>query len=175
MNFIAELKKLLGEEEPSPLDPLAELARAHAELLEALNKNSSGISLQVEEIYDIVKESNENAREVKSAAKRESTLLTAMIAINDLLDSMFKYIQYAGGTHSEAITAKRAEALNACSLEKIGLLGQHLDPRIHTVATAEYSGAPAETVIRILENGYMYRGNVVRKATVIVSKGSENV
>ena len=175
MNFIAELKKLLGEEDNPPVDPLAELARAQADLLEALYKNGSGISLQVEEIYDIVKESDENAREVKSAAKRESTLLSALIAMSDLLDSMLQYPQYAGGAHFEAIAAKRDEALHACSLEKIGSLGQQLDPRIHTVATAEYNGSPVESVIRILESGYMYRGNIIRKATVIISKGSENI
>ena len=173
MNFAAELKKLLEAEEIPPIDPVAELARAQAELFEAIHKSNSGISLQVEEIYDIIKESDENAREVRNAAKRESALLGAIIVINDLADSMLPYIQQIGAVHAETIAAKRDETLKACGLEKLGMPGQRLDPRIHTVASAENSDAPLETIIRILETGYMYHENVIRKATVIISKGRE--
>ena len=174
MNFAAELKKLLEAEESPPTDPLAELSRAQAELLEAIHKTDSGISLQVEEIYDIVKESDENAKEIKNAAKRESALLGALIAVTDLLDSLLQHIQHTGAAHVETIAAKMDEALNACGLEKLGFIGQQLDPRQHSVASAEFSGAPLESVVRVLENGYMYRGNVIRKAAVIISKGSES-
>jgi len=173
MNFATELKKLLEAEEFPPDDPLAELARAQTELLDAIYKNNSGVSLQVEEIYDIVKDSDEKAREAKNAVKREGVLIGALVAVNDLLDSLLQYVQQTGAVHAEAVAAKRDEALNACSLEKYGALGQQLDPRIHTVASAEVSGAPLESVIRVLENGYIYHGNVIRKATVIISKGLE--
>ena len=69
MNFTAELQKLLKAENSPPVDPLAELARAQAGFLEGIHKNGAGISLQIEEIYDIVKESSKNAKEVKNAAK----------------------------------------------------------------------------------------------------------
>ena len=174
MNFAAELKKLLETEEFPPNDPLTELARVQEEMLDAIYKNNSGISLQVEEIYDIIKESDENVKEVKSAAKRESALLGTLIVINDLLDSLLQHMQNSGAVHAEAVAAKMDEALNNCDLEKFGSLGQQLDPRFHTVASAENSDAPLESVIRVLENGYIYRGNVVRKATVNISKGSEH-
>jgi molecular chaperone GrpE (heat shock protein) len=63
--------------------------------------------------------------------------------------------------------------MKACSLEQLGFLGERLDPRLHTVASAEYSSAPLESVIRVLESGYVYRDRVVRKATVVLSKGVE--
>ena len=174
MDFAAELKKLLDAEENPPFDPIFELAKAQAGMLEALNKTEAGISLQVEEIYDIVKETDENAKEVKSAAKRESQLLGGLVALNDLLDGMLRHIQAGGAEHAAPIEAKRQDTLNSFGLERHGSPGGHLDPRIHTVASAEYSDAPVESIIDILECGYVYRGSVIRKATVIISKGREN-
>ena len=172
MDFAAELEKLLSAEESPPIDPLVELVRAHAGALKDIHKGSSGISMQVEEIYDIVKESDENAKETKNAAKRESLLLNAFFIVNDLLDSLLFNPLLAGGVHTEALAAKREETLQACGIERIGCRGQMLDPRIHTVASAEESEAQRETVTRVLESGYLYRGNVARKATVIISKGA---
>ena len=175
MDFAAELQKLLDAEESPPFDPLVEVARAHEEMLGAISKSGAGISMQIEEIYDIVKEENENSKELKNAAKRESQLRASLIAMTDLLDSLLQYNQNSVAVHAEAIAAKREETLNACGIERIGNLGQVLDPRMHTVASAEESEAPFESVTRVLESGYLYNVNVARKATVIISKGSENV
>ena len=174
MDFAAELNKLLLAEDDPPVDVLAELTKAHLTLLEALRKTGSDVSLQVEEIYDIVKESDENAKEVKNAAKREQQLLTCFIVVCDMLDGLLQFIQSSGADHAAAIAAKRDEALKACGLEMFDGLGSYLDPRFHTVAGAEFGDAPPEQVIGVLENGYAYRGSVVRKATVIISKGREN-
>ena len=174
MDFEAELKKLIAEEESPLLDPLAELAQAHNGMLEAIHKTGADISLQVEEVYDIIKEADGNAKEVKNSAKRETLLLGGMIAINDLLESLLLFIKSTGAVQTETIAAKREEALKACGLEAVDSIGQRLDPRFHTVASAEYSEAPPESVTRVLESGYIYRGNVIRKATVMISKGSEN-
>ena len=173
MDFDAELQKLLEAEEYPPVDPLEELVAAQAKLMEDVRKINSDISLQVEEVYDIVKEADENAKEVKNAAKREDTLLGSLILVNDLVDGLLQFIQYAGAAHVEALAAKREAALNISGLERLGAPGEHLDPRFHTVANAEYCDAPQESITRVLESGYVYRDNVLRKATVIISKGSE--
>ena len=187
MDFAAELKKLLDAEDNPPTDPLAELTLTQARLLEGIYKDGSDISrllegiyktgsdisLQVEEVYDIVKEADENAKEVRSAAKRESQLLGGLIAISDLLDDILDSFQYGNSVHSGVIAAKRDEILDACGLEKYESLGRQLDPRLHTVVSAECSDAPVESVTRVLESGYMYRGNVIRRATVIISKGKQ--
>ena len=174
MDFRIELKKLMDAEETTPLDPLTELSRAQMGLFEAIQKTGTGISLQVEEVYDIVKEADENTRELKSAGKRESSLLSSLIAMSDIVDSLLQHMQSAAEVHAATIAAKRADTLSGCKLEMYDGMGERLDPRYHTVATAEFSDAPSETVIKTLESGYIYRGNVIRKATVIISKGSEN-
>ena len=174
MNFEAELNNLLEAEEIFPLSPLEEIARAQLDLLEGVRKHSANVSLQVEEIYDIVKESDDNARELKSAARRENQLLTGLVAIDDLLDSLLRYLRSSDLGDTEMIAAQRESALNRCGIELLGVLGERLDPRIHTVANAEHDDAPLETVIRILENGFAYRGKIFRKASVIISMGGEN-
>jgi len=171
MNFAVELQRLLQAENPPPVDPISELMKTQTGVLDSILKNGDNLSLQVEEIYDIIKDSDENAREVKSAAKRENTLLSGFVAMSDLTDGLLQYLQ----EHSGTITAKKDEIMNACGVERLGLVGERLDPRTHTVAAAEFSDAPIESVIRVLEHGYAYRGKVVRKATVILSKGAEIV
>jgi predicted acetyltransferase len=66
MDFQTELQKLIDEETSPPLDPIIEIAKAQATVLGEIKKREENISLQVEEIYDIVKESDENAQKVKS-------------------------------------------------------------------------------------------------------------
>ena len=170
MDFAAELQKLLHAEEPPPIDPLAELAQAQTELLDSIQKNGANLSLQMEEVYDIIKDADENAREVKAAAKRENMLLSGLVAMGDLLDNLLPYMQ----EHGQTIAAKKEDAMSACGLERLGYIGERLDSRLHTVASAEYSGAPPESIIRVLESGYAYNGKIIRKATVILSKGAEN-
>lgn len=175
MDFAAELEKLLQAEESPPLDLLEELAMTQAELLGSLQEllgsqqqNNESLSLQVEEIYDIVKESDENAKEVKAAAKRENMLVNGLISLCDLVDGLLPHLQ----EHSRTVDAKKMEAVDACGLEPLGFPGERLDPRLHTVAGAEYSDAPMESVIRVLESGYAYHEKLIRKATVILSKGA---
>ena len=174
MDFAAELNSLLLAEVEPPVDVLAELTKAHLTLLEALRKTGSDVSLQVEEIYDIVKDSDENAKEVRNAAKREQQLLGSFIIVSDMLDGLLQFIQPSGAGHAATIAAKRDEALKACGLERFDGLGSFLDPRFHTVAGAEFYDAPPEHVIGVLECGYVYRGSVIRKAAVIISKGRED-
>ena len=174
MDFAAELKKLLNAEESPPTDPLIEITQAQAKLLEGLQKTCSDISLQTEEVYDIVKEADEHERETRDAEKCEAQLLGSLIEMNDLLDSLLYFFRFSDESHIRAINAKRDEILSGSGLERYDGVGWLLDPRRHKVASAEHSDAPLESVIRALESGYTYQGNVIRKATVIVSKGKES-
>ena len=172
MDYFAErLQKLLDEEETIPADPLLELTAAQLQLFDVISKNNTDISLQIEEIYDIVKDADENAKRAKNAAKRESRLLESLIASLDLLEGLSQYMRDTGTEHWVTIDAKIEEILRFCGLEKTAALGQRLDPKLHTVAAAQEDELPKESIIRILESGYEYEGKPIRKATVIVSKG----
>ena len=170
MDFAAELHKLLRAEESPLLDPLAELARAQKGHMDTIQKNGASLSLQMEEIYDMIRETDDNAKEVRAMEKRETLLLSGLVVISDLLDTVLPYVQ----EHNQTVNAKKEEVLKACGLERLGFPGERLDPRLHTVASAEYNSAPLESVIRVLENGYAYHGKIIRRATVILSKGAED-
>ncbi|MFA6213794.1 MAG: nucleotide exchange factor GrpE [Candidatus Micrarchaeia archaeon] len=64
------------------------------------------------------------------------------------------------------------------SFEKEGLLpmkleGEKLDPFRHEVALREDSAAPEGTIVRVIKQGYLYRGEVLQHAMVSVSSGKK--
>ena len=173
MDYLTELQKLLKEEDAPVLDSHLELSQSQLKLMEAIYKRNTDISMQVEEIYDIIKDADQNANEVASAARRERLLLESLMSLNDLLGDVLLVLSDTHFEHLEAISGKVEEILDICNLEITTALGQRLDPRIHEVVAAESSDEPVEAVIRILEHGYEYREKVLRKGKVIVSKGWE--
>jgi molecular chaperone GrpE (heat shock protein) len=59
-------------------------------------------------------------------------------------------------------------------MTRLGEEGQLLDPEIHRVQTAAASPLPREHVARVLQSGYRYLGDVLRRAAVIISTGEES-
>ena len=56
-------------------------------------------------------------------------------------------------------------------LEEIQAVGKPFDPMFHEAALHRPDGAnPADTVIEVLQKGYLFKGKVVRHAMVVVSK-----
>ena len=171
MDFKTELQKLIDEEISPPLDPIIEIAKAQAAILGEIKKREENISLQVEEIYDIVKETDENAQKVKSMEKSKLLLIESMVNIVDLLDTVLSAARENDEPYTSAITAKLEESLHACGLERLGVIGEHIDHRHHEIISAEFSTLPFETVVKVIQSGFIYNGKPVRKAAVIVSKG----
>jgi molecular chaperone GrpE (heat shock protein) len=175
MDFQTKLQKLIDEEISPPLDPIIEIAKAQATLLGEIKKREENISLQVEEIYDIVKESDENALKVKSLEKSKLLLIESMVNIVDILDTVLSAAKKNDEPFINAITVKLEESLHACGLERLGVTGEHIDYRLHEVISAEFSSLPFETVIKVIRSGFCYNEKLVRKAAVIVSKGENSV
>jgi len=175
VDFNDELQKLLDAEKTPPLDPLVEIAQAQAEALEEIRRRNADLSLQVEEIYDIIKDADENAKELKLAERRENALLGSLISTTGILDNLLEYLRRAGAEGVEPLAAQHEAALISCGLERLGFPGERLDPRLHTVISAEFNEAPLETVVQTVESGYQYRGKVIRKAAVIISKGADTL
>jgi molecular chaperone GrpE (heat shock protein) len=180
INFEVELNKLLAREsEPLPQSELTELAAAERELLTALCKKNNDLSLQVEEIYDLVKEGD--ARVLQEALEAEKNragqLAGAAMGLCDLLEDFCAYARQSGRGDLEyqaRLLWKNSNALlEGCGITRLGEEGQGLDPAIHTVQAAVPSDLPRECVTRVLRTGYRYLGAVVRRAVVVVSAGPE--
>jgi molecular chaperone GrpE (heat shock protein) len=178
INFEAELNKLLSRETGGfPEYEFTELAAAGRELLADLNKKQTDTSLQIEEIYDLVKEQGLLRETVMEEKARADQLVMAAIGLADLLED---FCAYAGQSGNEALK-DQAKLLweNAggillnCGILCFGEEGQTLDPRIHTVKASADSSLPQEQVVRVLQSGYVYKNTVIRKAAVVVSRRQE--
>jgi molecular chaperone GrpE (heat shock protein) len=179
LNFEAELNKLLEREsEALPQSELAELAAAEQKMLASLNQKQTDLSLQIEEIYDLAKEADTRVlQETLEAEKtRANRLAGAAVGLSDMLED---FCAYAAKSGSEELAAQArllwknsGTLLEGCGITRLGEEGQALDQEIHTVKAAAPSPLPREHVVRVLQSGYRYLGEVVRKAAVQVSTGT---
>jgi molecular chaperone GrpE (heat shock protein) len=179
IDFEAELNTLLSRETGmSPDHEAAALAAADWELLAELNKKQSDTSLQIEEIYDLVKE-QVFLRETAAAEKaRADRLVLAAIGMADLLEDFCAYAGQSGRGElkheAELLWEKAGGILSGCGILRFGEEGQPLNPRIHRVEASAESAVPREQVIRVLQSGYQYQDTRIRKAAVVVSRGRED-
>jgi molecular chaperone GrpE (heat shock protein) len=181
MNFEAELDKLLSRETGAlPQYEFAELAAAGRELLAELNKKQTDVSLQIEEIYDLVKE--QDTRTLRDAVNAEKTranqMVFAAIALADLLEDFYAYTGQIGNEelkHQAKLLWENADGILADrGIFRFGEEGQPMNPRIHTVKASAESPLPRERVVRVLQSGYLYQNVLLRKAAVVVSRGQED-
>jgi molecular chaperone GrpE (heat shock protein) len=179
MDFKAELDKLLARETGSfPENEGAGLAAADRELLAELNKKQDDTSLQIEEIYDLVKEQG-LLRETLGAEKtRADRLAMAAMGLSDLLEDFYAY---AGQSDSgelrhqaQLLWEKAGGLLSGCGIVRFGEAGEPLNPRMHRVEASAESTFPREQIIRVLQSGYLYQNALIRKTAVVVSRGQDN-
>jgi molecular chaperone GrpE (heat shock protein) len=180
LNFEDELKKLLSRETGRlPQYEFAELAAAGQEFLAELNKKQTEVSLQIEEIYDVVKEQDTRIfREKADAEKtRANHLVFTAIGLSDLLEDFCSYARQSGSDelkHQAAVMWENAGAMLAeRGIFRFGEEGQPMNPQIHTVKASADSPFPKEQVVQVLQSGYLYQNALVRKAAVVVSRGQQ--
>jgi molecular chaperone GrpE (heat shock protein) len=177
LNFEDELNKLLSQTGSFLHHELAELAAADQELLAELNKKQTGTSLQIEEIYDLVKEQGFLRETVAAEKARADQLVLAAMGLSDLLEDFYAFAKQSGGgelqSQAKLLWEKAGGILSGNGILRFGEEEQPLDPRLHTVKAAAGSSLPREQVIQVLQSGYVYHNTLLRKAAVVVSRGPE--
>jgi len=68
---------------------------------------------------------------------------------------------------------KLRKSFEAEGMQPMKLEGEKLDPFRHEVALREDSGAPEGTIVRVIKQGYLYKGEVLQHAIVSVSSGTK--
>jgi molecular chaperone GrpE (heat shock protein) len=178
LDFEAELDKLLScEADALPQYEFAELAAAAQVFLAELNKKQTDVSLQIEEIYDLVKE--QDTRILQEAVNAERTranhLVFAAISLSDLLEDFYAYARQSGSEelkHQAKLLWENAGGiLSGRNIFRFGEEGQPLNPQIHTVKASVESPLSRERVVQVLQSGYMYQNALLRKAAVVISRG----
>ena len=181
LDFETELNKLLSREtEQIPRYEFAqavEMAALGQELLTDLQKKQTDVSLQVEEIYDLLKEQNtKGLQEALEAEKnRADKLARTAIALCDLLEDFCAYARLSGSEElkhqADILRTQSGRYLADNNIIRFGEEGQPLNPQIHTVQKGVESPLPREQVLEVLQSGYVYKNALVRKAAVVVSLG----
>jgi molecular chaperone GrpE (heat shock protein) len=178
LNFEAELNKLLSRETGElPRCELAELAAAGRELLAELARKQAGTSLQIEEIYDLVKEQGFLREALAAERARADRLVLAAVSLSDLLEDFCAYARRSGNGElqgqAELLWKNAGEILLDRGIIRFGEEGQALDTGIHTVKASAESSLPRERVVEVLQSGYAYQNTLLRKAAVVLSRGEE--
>lgn len=180
LDFQKELDKLLSHEsEITSHTELEALTNAGKQLLTALNKKQADISMQVEEIYDMVREADTSDMRdtLRSETARADRLAKTVIGLCNIMEDFCAFAMQSGSDelNSQAMMMwKNSNALlEECAITRLGEVGQRLNPDIHKVQSVSASEVPREHVAMVLQSGYRYMGTVARKAVVIVSMGME--
>jgi molecular chaperone GrpE (heat shock protein) len=179
VDFETELAKLLDKEEVPPQDETAELTGVLQYLLNAFNKKQTEYSLQLEEIYDTLKSQDTQVLQASLAAEgqRANHLALTALGLSDNLEHFCAYARQSGTeelrAQAEILWNNSANLLAGCGILRLGNEEEPFDPRIHQVQGAIASALPRERVVQVLQSGYGYLGTVLRKATVLLSRGPE--
>jgi molecular chaperone GrpE (heat shock protein) len=178
INFEAELDKLLSRESGGlSCHELAEFAAADRELLTALARKQTDFSLQIEEIYDLVKERELLQKNAQTEKDRADRLVQAALSLSDLLEDFYAYAGQSGDGalqhQAKLLWESAGSILSGCGILRFGERGQTLDPRLHTVKAGVESPLPKEQVVELLRSGYAYQDFVIRRAAVVVSRGMD--
>jgi molecular chaperone GrpE (heat shock protein) len=178
LNFEDELDKLLAREtERLPCSEAAGLAAAGREFLAELHKKQTDLSLQVEEIYDLVKEQDtQGLRDTVDAERaRANQLVFAAMGLSDLLEDFCIYAARSGSEelkHQAGLLWEHSGGiLKGQGILRFGAAGELLNPQIHTVKASVDSDFPREQVVEVLQSGYAYQNRLLKKAAVVVSRG----
>lgn len=177
-DFKQELNKLLEQEtQPLPMDTLTEAALAEQKILASLGKRQSELSMQVEEIYDIVENIDNAALQeaMQTEKQRADTLAGTVVSLCDVLEDFCAFARDSGDAEldkqARMMWSNTGRLLERSGFVRIGEVGQRLDPEIHTVRAAAASSVPREHVAQVLQSGYRYMGVVARRAVVLLSEG----
>lgn len=66
--------------------------------------------------------------------------------------------------------AKCAEAFKSLGVEEIDALGKPFDPEMHSAVMKQASDAESDTIVTVLQKGYILNEKIIRHATVIVAE-----
>lgn len=178
LDFKQELTKLLEQEtRPLPKDELVEIALAGQKMLMSLGKKQSELSIQFEEIYDIVVNMDTTALQeaMLTEKQRAGILAGTVVGLCDIIEDFCAFARSSGDAEldkqARMMWDNSGSMLERCGFARLGEDDQPLDPEIHAVQSAVVSSVPREHVVQVLQSGYRYLGAVARRAVVVLSKG----
>lgn len=163
-------RKKLAAEGAQPKPAKADLRGALAETRSRTARLERGLEVQLEQARLL--------REQLSGYDIHLNVLTALTDIVDVVDRLAADSERDADSlrvEVRKLSGRLSGALNGVAdMELIGTLGEVADPATHKVeAVRDMAGISQDVVIKVVERGIRYRGDVIRPASVIVSSGKE--
>jgi len=172
---------------PEPVEPQGEVVNldnppSAVDSIPSLEESLRTAELKAAEHYDAwlrAKAETENVRrraaedatkERKFAAER---FATAMLPVKDSLEAALGVENAALETLRSGVelTLKQLQqAFQSASLVEVAPLGERFDPNRHQAVSVVEAEAEPNTVVQVLQKGYLLHERVIRPAMVIVSK-----
>jgi len=154
-------------DEPSEMTQ-AEIEQAFAELTERL--------LRLTAEFDNYKKRTAKEKEAL-ALQSEARLMLRMLPIYEELGLAEKEVAKLPDGEARKgtlmVLAKLRKGFESDGLQPMKLEGEKYDPFRHEVALREESDAPEGEIVRVIKQGYLYKGAVLQHAIVSVSSGKK--
>lgn len=194
-----ELARAERDAEPQP-DDTAELegvvegveaSEADAEALE--NPEADALAVRVEELEQALAESKDQAARAAAEAQnvrrraeqdvekaRKFALEKFVKELLPVIDSLEKALESmqegASEVHREGVSMTlklQLDVLNKFGVEAVDPQGEPFDPQVHEAMTmVPNSEVEPNTVIEVMQKGYLLNGRLVRPAMVVVSQAA---
>lgn len=185
-----ELEVEKEDEREESYGELNDLLHMFTKTYEKMGKEQYKTANGVEEILDILEENNEKSKEeqdtIKELKEREQSkdseikvMLSTLIGVADIFDYMNTFVLQKGSeilkTQFKLVEEQLVEKLSQSSITILGIEGVEFDTNLHKVIVVEnYKDKPEGIILKVIRKGYMYKGELLRKAEIVINKRGNN-
>jgi len=136
-----------------------------------LLKRQNSVNFKLDELQDVLNQQQEMENKAK---KEQNQLINAMIEMATTIESFYLFCR----EHQQDLLAQGELMWKSCTKQLIGVgispimdENTQLDPLLNTVVGIDNQpDIPTGTILKVLNCGYAYKGEILKKSTVIVNK-----
>jgi len=150
----------------------------------ALEKRIQELEEQYAQLHDASLRARAEAENTRKRAQQDianahkfalETFASNLLAVKDSLEASLSVEATLEAIKSGVeLTLKQLNnAFEKHNVMEVTPLGEKFDPNLHQAISSLASETPAQTVINVLQKGYLLNERVIRPALVVVSSGSQ--
>jgi molecular chaperone GrpE len=176
------------DDAPEAANASQEAATAVLEDLEALKERAATLEQERNDFRNLLQHTRADFENYQKRAQRDlaqerryahGPLAHDLLPIFDNFERALEAARQAGETGPlvQGVTMVQSQILDILKrhgITRIEALGQPFDPNLHEAVSQQPSDQKPNTVLQVLENGFMIHDRVLRPARVIVSAPARN-
>lgn len=189
IDVLEELKKYspidMNNEAALKSDDMTMILENVTKAYDRIGKEQFKSSAILEELTEIIEEDREKENQIRDMRliiskyeNKSNKLLKGLLDINDAFEDMYLYILKLNKDNlKEAMDLQREKNIRMLSISGVTLIGSKGDRFDSNIYIAKELGFIEDLnegdIIEVLRLGYIYEGQIIRKAEVIVNKKSD--